>query len=392
MLVEFRVENHRSIREEQVLSLQAAPGLDKNDPRLRQVRPKLALLPTAAIYGANASGKTNILDALDFMAEAVTESANRWVPDQGVPRRPFAWGDTAQKPSFFEVTAVLQGTQYQYGFVADGQLFLEEWLYVWPQGRKQVWFERDRDQYTFGQHLAGDNRAITQFTRPNCLFLSMAVQMGHSQLAPLHTWFSLVGHISIGLDPKYARDFYKWQPHLIPRLATFLRNADLGIQAVELSQDHLRIRHTSAETDAWLDFADESAGTQALFAVSPFLLPMQEVGGLTVFDELEASLHPNLAVKVIELFNNPSSNPRNAQLIFTTHNTSLLTSTADPPWLRRDQVWFTEKDQEGATVLYPLTNFKPQKGENLEKGYLQGRYGAIPFLGDWTHLLKDKAP
>nr|AYM53879.1 hypothetical protein [Kofleria flava] len=141
------------------------------------------------------------------------------------------------------------------------------------------------------------------------------------------------------------------------------------------------VRHQSAADNAWLPFHEESRGTQTLFRMAPSIVTALQSGSMLVIDELEASLHPLLALQVVRHFNDPRANPRNAQLLFTTHDTNLLGTELGEPALPRDQIWLTEKDEEGATDLYPLTDYKPRKAENLERGYLQGRYGAIPFLG-----------
>lgn len=127
---------------------------------------------------------------------------------------------------------------------------------------------------------------------------------------------------------------------------------------------------------------EESKGTLTLFNLAPAVLSVLWTGGILVVDELEASLHPLLGLHIVRQFNDPARNPRNAQLLFTTHDTNLLGTTLGEPALRRDQIWLTEKDKEGASRIYPLTDYKPRKEENLERGYLQGRYGAIPFLGE----------
>jgi AAA15 family ATPase/GTPase len=180
---------------------------------------------------------------------------------------------------------------------------------------------------------------------------------------------------------------------LIEDFRTFLRAADIGIVDVRVeksaSDDKRRrvprffLRHQSKSGAAWLPLEEESRGTQTLFHIALPILQAMRKGGILLVDELERSLHPALAQQIIRQFNDPVANPKNAQLIFTTHDTNLLGNTLGEPALRRDQVWLTEKDPEGATVLYPLTDYKPRKAENLERGYLQGRYGAIPFLGDF---------
>jgi AAA15 family ATPase/GTPase len=167
-----------------------------------------------------------------------------------------------------------------------------------------------------------------------------------------------------------------------------LQVADIGIVDLRAEKNEtdntvrhsIYLKHKSEFENAWLPLREESHGTRTFFNIAlPMLQAFQE-GGVLLVDELERSLHPSLARQIIRQFNDPSANPKNAQIIFTTHDTNLLGTTLGEAALRRDQVWLTEKDGEGATVLYPLTDYKPRKAENLERGYLQGRYGAIPFL------------
>jgi hypothetical protein len=150
------------------------------------------------------------------------------------------------------------------------------------------------------------------------------------------------------------------------------------------------VQHRSEHADAWLPLEQESRGTLTLFRIGPVLVDVLRTGGVLVVDELEASLHPLLALNIVRRFNDPVANPRNAQLLFTTHDTHLLGTVLGEPALRRDQIWLTEKDPDGATALYPLTDYKPRKSENLERGYLQGRYGAIPFLGHLVPVDADR--
>jgi hypothetical protein len=420
MLIEFRVENHRSIRDEQALTMRAGRVGAPDDPRPRAVPgDKAGVLPVAALYGANASGKSNVLAAFDFMRKAVIASHWLWRPDGGTPRSPFAWGSKSSEPSLFEVTILQEGTRYRYGFVADDERFLEEWLYAWPAGRKQSWFEREGDDFKFGEQLRGENRMIAQVTRPNALFVSAAAQLGHQQLDEINRWFWTTNTVNVDRQRHgiYAgSDFERWlqqtfngespsrrislSVEAIPAgdhqaVRDLLRAADVGIVDIKLKDrvddpdtrsglqrsSRVMVRHQSTADNAWLPLDEESHGTQALFRMAPYLLSALQHGGLLVVDELEASLHPLLALQVVRQFNDPRANPRNAQLLFTTHDTNLLGTELGEPALRRDQIWLTEKDDEGATCLYPLTDYKPRKAENLERGYLQGRYGAIPFLG-----------
>jgi uncharacterized protein len=416
MLIEFRVANHRSLRDEQVLTMEAGRVGDEADPRPRPgFGHSERLLTVAGLYGANASGKSNVLAALAFMRGAVVFSHRSWEPDEGVPRAPFAWGPKKSEPSLFEVTFLLDGVQFQYGFQASDRCFLEEWLYAWPNGKKQVWFERDNDAYKFGENLKGENRLIEKVTRPNALFLSAAVQHNHPHLEPIFSWFRWLQLININLlsgrhrhvsfqfatqfkliqlldkDASRQQTLFPTEANpLLRRFRSLLKKADIGIVDLRIEKNRdeseditFLLKHQSESDDAWLPLKEESQGTRTLFHMALPIVQVLEKGGVLVVDELERSLHPSLARQIIQQFNDPVANPNNAQIIFATHDTNLLGTTLGEPALRRDQVWLTEKDAAGATVLYPLTDYKPRKAENIERGYLQGRYGAIPFLGDF---------
>jgi predicted ATPase len=415
MLIQFRVENHRSLRDEQVLSLVAANLGDAEDPRLLRP-PELgeALLPAVALYGANASGKSNVLNALAFMREAVLRSHRFWEPEEGAPREPFALSSKAQEPSLYEVDCLVGEVRFRYGFVLSATRIEEEWLHAWPHGRKQMWFEREGDRFDFGKQLHGENETIRGLTRANSLFLSAAAQNNHAALLPLFGWFraaqlELRRSPLLGLEPSRAAflgDLFSGQLSLFEddntarqnergAIVRLLRSADLGILDMKVvrsqrslpnrpgaSMVEIHLRHqTEAGHEVWLPLEWESAGTVTLLGIATRLVRLLRYGGFLCVDELEASLHPALGLELLRLFQDPQHNPKGAQLLFTTHDTNLLGNVLGEPPLRRDQIWFTEKDQTGATHLYPLTDFHPRKEENLERGYLQGRYGAIPFLG-----------
>ena len=428
MLIEFRVENHRSIREEQALTLEAANIGTPDDPRPRKVEGhNQALLPVAAIYGANASGKSNVLAALRFMGDAVMASQRYWDPEGGVPQTPFAWGDSASNPSVFEVVFLTQGIKYQYGFALNTEEIVEEWLYAWPNKHKQTWFTREGDRFKFGEYLEGPNQDIKKLTRPNALFLSAAVQARHETLAPVYRWirdiiFSNVKRVSsAGIRSfshfpanfafsRHQRSLFEdsqedgYREQLQSRMRELFKSADLGIAGMKTVEEEriegdevftvsrTLFQHVAGDENSWLDLREESAGTQTLFRLVPSIVQVLEGGGLLVVDELESSLHPLLGLEIVKMFNCPRMNPRHAQLIFTTHDTNLLGTTLGDPPLRRDQIWFTEKDNGGSTKLYPLTDYKPRNCENLERGYLQGRYGGIPYLGALQQLAESKQP
>lgn len=422
MLIEFRLSNFRSIAEEQVLSLVATSAEDSTERPRSVTGSSDKLLPVVAIYGANASGKTSVLAGLAYMKEAILLSHRLWEPEGGTRREPFAWSGMAGQPSIFEVIAVIGGIRYQYGFRVDDQRFLEEWLYAWPAGRKQTWLERDADAFKFGPALTDEKtRLIEEVTRPNALFLSVAAQHGHERLAPIFSWFIALETVNISKtfgsdyqrasatrwlhrrlkhDEQKPQDTGENADSATRSFVDLLRNADLGIVDIRTEEIpkayrpssfgafdsrpdiQVFVRHQSQNDEAWLPLEKESLGTATLFEYGRRIVEALEHGWVLVIDELERSLHPVLALRIVALFNDAKSNPRNAQLIFSTHDTNLLGRVLGDAPLRRDQVWLTEKNDRGATELYPLTDFKARKDENLERGYLQGRYGAVPVLGN----------
>jgi hypothetical protein len=430
-IIEFRIQNHRSLRDEQILSLVAAgeghPGI------IHPAGLGETLLPVAAIYGANASGKSNVLDALAFMAKAVAFSQTVWQPDTGIPRQPhlLLTTDDESRPSMFAAQMMVSGVRYEFGFAVNDDHVVEEWLHAWPSGRKQEWYSRDGQSFDFGRNLSGENKAIEALTRPNSLFLSAAAQNNHPQLTPIYQWFSqrlrVLGFSgSTSTDLRLRRAHRWWEqfseknltlPNILPDLdrrrgqvRSLLTSSDLGIEDFMVEEDRSPgLRGKQADTNprrpqltfahenktnqmrVWFELDQESTGTQVLVSILPHLLHILEEGGMLAIDELN-SLHPTLALAIVQLFQDPAKNPRGAQLLFNTHESTLLGNLlSDPPPLRRDQVWLTEKDRDGATHLYPLTDFKPRPTENLQRGYLQGRYGAIPFIGSLDLTTKNES-
>lgn len=410
MLLQFCVENHRSLRDEQRLTLTAANLAGHAEIQLLRA-PNLEepVLAAAAIYGANASGKTNVLHALASMRSAVLTSHRLWEPESGTPQQPFALDEHALAPSRFEVDVLVEGARQRYGFLLGKDRVEEEWLYAWPSGRRQMWFNRVGDAFEFGRHFQGENETIKGLTRPNSLFLSAAAQNNHLAILPLFSWFRRLATVMRGsregvlagrttrLAELFSRQLSLFQEDR-RALVRLLHAADTGIVDIKVDDRdesfaqptgviprhrlNLVFKHRSAAGhDAWLPLEAQSAGTITLLDIGLSLIQCLQHGGVLCVDELEASLHPILALELLRLFHDKSENPSRAQLLFTTHDTNLLGNILGSSPLRRDQIWFTEKDGNGATQLYPLTDFHPRKEENLERGYLQGRYGAIPFLG-----------
>lgn len=415
MLIRFRVENFRSLRDEQELSFVATPLSDSPEAVVKLTQPNIGVVRVIGIYGANAAGKSTILEAMKYMRDAVLYSQRNWSPEGGVPRNPFVL-DSAKRtePSMFEVDLLLQGTRYRYGFVANSDRVVEEWLFAYPQGRKQRLFIRDvsmADEFSFSRHFPGENKTIQSLTRPNSLFLSAAAQNNHKLIAPIFRWFSyslaFVDDSNREILWRSTAERFK-RPEYKEGILDLIQRADLGISAIDVVDEEvpekvrsmfrrmfeeqpeildqlmaadstpvITLRRSVGEADAAIPFAHESRGTQALFGLSGPVVETLRNGGVLCVDEIDASLHPLMVVELIRLFNDPESNPNNAQLLFNTHDTNILEIGS----LRRDQIWFAEKDGRGATQLYPLTDYHARRKENLKRGYLQGRYGAVPLIG-----------
>lgn len=412
MLLRFRFSNFLSFRTEQELSFVASPLKDRAETVREFGAVKSGVLTAAGIFGANASGKTNVLKALSFMGAAVENSYRRWKPDGGVPRQAFQLSaQTLSEPSTFEVDFLLDETRHRYGFVVDSQRVRQEWLFVYPNNKRQAWFERSVGApIRFSSKMQGENRTIEGLTRPNSLFLATAAQNNHPALTPVYRWFSeRAGYVHADrlLALISANRFS--DASLRSVLEDALKQADLGIAGISVRKeeppaelkDALRAfysalppRATSEEAPDFQDFArqtidfmhrtdgppvtfpieQESRGTVAFLGLLGPVLETLRDGGLVTIDELDAHLHPLLAARLIELFTSPEFNRKGAQLIFTTHDTNLLEC------LRRDEIWLTEKKEDGSSTLYSLADFKSSRGEDLQSGYLQGRYGAIPFV------------
>jgi hypothetical protein len=400
MLIEFRVKNFKSFKDWQTLSMVASA--DKSLPENTTTVESLGnrrLVRSAVVYGANASGKSNLVDALHFVSNFVANSAAR-KPGAEIPVEPFLLSKSnATAPSEFEISFISDGVRYQYGFSVDRQRVYEEWLIAYPKGKAQTWFERpvddfdDPEQWYFGSNLKGEKKRLVSLVRQDTLFLSVAAQFSHKQLATIYNnWFGyrlrIVWPQTLieNAEGQFTAKLVKDSQEIHDGISSFLKKADLGIFEVLVDTNpktkHLEVkmRHRAQGNDepgVVFTFENESRGTQRAFIlIGPWIQTLAE-GFTVVVDELESSLHPMLARMLIEMFHNPELNRHGAQLIFNTHDTTLL----DNELFRRDQVWFVEKDAGGASRLYPLLEFSPRKDEALAKGYLQGRYGAIPFLG-----------
>ncbi|TMC10158.1 MAG: ATP-binding protein [Chloroflexi bacterium] len=397
MLLRFRASNILSFRRELELWLVATEFNEGTSmpAGLRSEGRDVAFLPVVAIYGANASGKTNVLAALRWMRMAVLNSLAEWSKGTGVPREPFALDPVARGEStLLEVDIVLAGVRHVYGFEVSDDRVETEWLHVYPHGRRQVWFERDAEatadaRIRFpGEGLKGPRTELVALTRPNALFLTVAASFNHPQLAPVHRWFAENLWFTNPRPDEPRRHAFTRRlladPGMRGRIESLLRSADLGVLSIEVEErdpgvPRIRLAHRTSAEPVMLDFdRQESQGTQAWLAlVGPMLSALDE-GSVLLADELDSSLHPVLVAEAIRLFNDPEANRRGAQLICTLQDVTLLGNVHTRRPLDRDQVWLTTKGRTGESELYPLTDARPRKEDSLERGYLRGRYGGIP--------------
>ena len=424
MLIEFSVTNFRSIREKQTLSLaksklKESEQLSENSFQCESAN--MDLLRSSAVYGANASGKSNLLQALRVMKKIVMDSATDMQHGDELPVEPFRLSAASRNgPTEFEVTFLNQNIRYQYGFSATSRQILEEWLIAYPKGRAQHWFARLWDpetrkyQWQTGNNLTGQKQLWMNATRPNALFLSTAVQLNSQQLLPVFEWFDDMLHITgiQGWGPGYTALLCRKNSHKT-KIMQFLHEADIDINDVMIEEElfdrkalpdfmpeeartkiieelegkkmlkSIKTLHTddNGETIEFDLDDDESQGTRKLFSFAGPWLDSLEKGNVLFIDELHDNLHPSLVRFLVGLFMSNVTNPHNAQLVFTTHETSIL------DMFRRDQIWFCEKNDHHATQLVPLTDFSPRNRENLEQAYLSGRFGAIPYIRELTEAL-----
>jgi AAA15 family ATPase/GTPase len=426
MLIEFSVENYRSFKDHATLSMVASKITAKDkqldEENVIRIDDQLALLKSAAIYGANASGKSNLVDAIRFMRGFVLTSSKGTQIAELINVEPFRLStETENKPSYFEIVFLLDRKQYRYGFEVNAKRVVAEWLYYVPKSREAKLFERHLDKITFSNTFK-EGKGIADKTRENALFISVSAQFNGPIAKNVVQWFKDL-NISSGLDDVMDRlrtlERFESERDKVD-IVQFVKRLDLGIADIQtekasrssddipsdfpeelrelltkiysLAGEHTIIRtfhqkYDSGGRQASLEVFDidrhESDGTKKLFALAYPLIQALRNGHVLVIDELDARLHPLVTRTIIELFNSKESNPGNAQLIFTTHDTNLLSNK----FFRRDQIWFTEKDKLGATHLYSLVEYKVRNDASFESDYIHGKYGAIPFIGNVSRLI-----
>ena len=387
MLLQFSITNHRSIKETAIISMKAAA-----DKTMKEVLispdGKKELVPVMAIYGANAAGKSNVIHALLLMREMVCGSYAKPLKGAELPYEPFAFVDGQTEPTTFEIIYYYESIKYAYGFSFDKDRIISEYLYHWPNGREALVFSREKDEYEFRESIQ-EHLTLAGRTSENRLYLTSSNEWNCAQTEKAYLWFqkNLRGLIATGVSNESTIDAIRKGGDGKQRILKEMMLADLGICNVELSGTkekpiistvHQLTDDSGEKKQYTLLLGQESVGTQRFFSRIGLWMDALNSGAVLVVDEIEASMHPLLTRHLIEMIQDQTTNQNHAQLIFTTHDTGLL----DLKLLRRDQIWFAEKDEKTMqTDIYALTEFSPRKEENIARGYLQGRYGAIPFIG-----------
>jgi hypothetical protein len=397
------VANLRSLRDEQELSFVAPlpdPAADADgvaNARVLELSDgtSLPVYPLLGVFGANASGKSNVVAAMKWMREAVLNSYAQWAALPAIPRDAFALDRQASaETTLCEVDFVLaDGVRWTYGFEVGTRHVEAEWLFAYPKGRRQVWLDREADRpevFEFPGKRLHDSARLARTTRANALLLSQAATGNHPQLSPIYDWFKqnlwdVTPESEREQRERFTAQFLQDQDTRA-RIVELLRVADLGISGAEVTRrSEVRLLHEAAgagEPAVPLDWQYESFGTRSWFALLGPLLLALDVGAVLLIDELDSSLHPRFAAEVVRLFQTPWVNKRGAQLVFTAHDPSLLRGSGSLRLLEPGQVWLTEKDERGATSLYPLSDLEPTAEEDLMSGYLDGSYGAVPRISE----------
>lgn len=444
MLIDFRIKNFRSMRDEQIFSMEANGGRSEHAEVLRQpegVARAMRLLPVAAVFGPNASGKTTLFRAMDFMRQMVlrsfaTSDDERSPIHLAVPFRLDA--ESAERPAEFELTFVTNAVRYRYAFAVFDQRIMSESLHTWPKGKQALVFERKGQpgepisDFRFSESIeGGKERAqfVAEQTHPQALYLSTAQKLNHPAVKSTFEWVKhslrVLDHTNMMhriytskqfLEQEVAKDWtnmlMRWadlgieemevaKPDIEPdfaALASAAKDSKLRVQISQaLRQVHqVKAVHRAADGSlvAFDLSGDESHGTERMFGLAGPIWDVLENGRTLFVDELSTGFHHWVVRQLVSLFQNPVTNPNHAQLIFTSHDPLLLDLTL----LRRDQINFVKKDTAGVSELYSLADIKTKDGARkdsvqLHKHYLSGAFGAIPHLGnlsDLTRGLSDK--
>jgi AAA15 family ATPase/GTPase len=413
MLIQFSFRNFRSFREDTTIDMTASDIPDRSF-NLIEASDGKKYLKTAAIYGANASGKSNIIKAFDFMQQFVCNSlmmggidirhGKKQIPITGF----FLDRNSRNETSEFEVFFLGNDKEYQYGFVIDREMIHKEWLYIRKKDEVsfETLFERNESQITFGDNMK-DCEKFIDAVEDQTLFLTLTAKLKVRHSIEVYSWFYNNIIIDFG-DSNHESLYTKFIPgeklkkeEYKKKFEEFLSAIDTGIKGFRVEEKIIKDESSSEpsyklytihktennEGNQEIDFNDESSGTQKMFFLFEYFMDAIERGSVIFIDELDAKLHPLLLRYIINMFHDHDSNKNNAQLIYSTHDMYTLTKDI----FRRDQIWFTEKDANGASNLFSLLEYmvddKSTSGTtSINKDYVTGRYGAIPLLKEFKIL------
>lgn len=423
MLVNFTCGNYRSIRDERTLSMEAA-SIHELEEAVCHCQGR-RYLPVAVLYGANSSGKSNVLRALVMMRQLVLGSV-RLNPEDKLDHEPFALAlGSEARATTFEIQICQEGVFYRYGFAYTRESIEEEWLYRWVgDEEEEELFDREGQRLTLSEAFP-EGMGKEEALAPNRLFLSLVAQLNGRTSGQVMRWFQrchfisgissdryeeftlsmfdkqLAGHreamqflkyMQLGFDDLVVREQTLTEEALDSALPPSLRTALIqelkGRTTLEALTTHQVYDETGEPVETRLFIKDEmeSEGTKKVIEMSGPIFNALHKGDILVVDELDAKLHPILTRSIIKLFMTPELNTKGAQLICATHDTHLL----NPELLRRDQIWFTEKDRTEATDVYSLVEFRHHpSAQSIEHDYINGRYGAIPFISGFVSPWED---
>lgn len=432
MLIQFSVRNFRTFQKKATLSL-VASNYDKDTREKENVIENdqfdLRILKSAVMYGPNASGKSKFVEAFMFMKYFVISSSKEGQKGDPIDVEPFLLADKSDiEGSEFEIVFLHKGVIYRYGFEVNSNQVISEWFYHRPKTKEVELFYRSYQKFDYHPRSFSKGGMLVKedLIRDNALFLSVAAQFNEAHSVLTIEWFANLRTLS-GLREEGYQGFTmvrSERPEYKEKIIELLQAADLGILDIslermdvenlpkdmpvylkEMIKDRAKEGRTKFVSDiitthrkynkeykatGEVQFSmteNESSGTQKFFALTGPLLDSLENGYTLVVDELDSKLHPNLVCEIVSLFNSRETNPKNAQLIFNTHDTNLLNSGL----FRRDQVWFIEKDRYGASKMYSLADFKSEevrKNEAFEDNYIKGKYGATPYLGNFSEIVE----
>jgi AAA15 family ATPase/GTPase len=416
MLVYFKVKNFKSVKEPVVINFNTAGISEHTDSNIFQ-EAGIDLLRTIVLYGHNASGKSKIIDALFFYKTWISESVNESLSEKFFPQ-PFALSTETEKlPSLFEAEFILNGIRYRYGFELDYEKVHKEWLLEAksPNGKDYPVFLRMGQEFEIDEKRFPDGEDLIKKTRSNALFLTVGSQWNVEKALEIVHWFKKMTIISGVNDRSTSRKTleYLQNPVHAEKIKELIKRADLGIEDMFTSEEdgvktttikagsheiieskiepRIRTMHRKyneqgedAGYTSFLLHKDESAGTNKYFNLIGSILFSIDSDAVIVIDEFDARLHTLLSKAIIRLFNSDKAKFK-AQLFVSSHDTALL----DRGLLRRDQIYFVSKDEKGASSVTALVEYKPRKESPYDKSYLEGKYGAIPFIEEFESLLSN---